>query len=359
MACAMTKPPRIDRIFPGIGRINLSSGTRTVGERNKRDAMLTELYGNMARHDILSAIKDGRLTINGVYAAYRTGNLGTVLADVQLAQSLTESVERWLPSSAKAPRTRERYGCSWKQFQAKGVLPPSAKVSDLAAVNWDATRGLWEGEHDWKHLRGFISHFLTQVCGDLFHPFRRSVVKRIPVARPKGRMPDVSPDAFWLAVSFMPQHTAPGPVAILATSMRVGELCSRTEHDLMPLTKGVRVVGNKPPYKEAVYAIDPRFWPWVKRAIPFPVSHWTLRDHWRTACAKAGLKDVTLHDLRHVGPQWLHDDGVSTAHLQTWLRHETPASTAIYTAQKLRADLSSRLADKAMAKRAKRRGKKA
>src|SRR3990167_5941456 len=139
MACAMTKPARIDRIFPGIGRINLSSGTRTVGERNKRDAMLTELYGNMARHDILSAIKDGRLTINGVYAAYRTGNLGTVLADVQLAQPLTESVDRWLPLSAKAPRTRERYGCSWKQFQAKGVLPPSAAAPPPAAPHREAS----------------------------------------------------------------------------------------------------------------------------------------------------------------------------------------------------------------------------
>ncbi len=103
---------RLDRIFPGVGRVNLSSGARTVAEYRKRDALLSELY-ETGRLDVLRAIQTRRLTVAEVFAAQRTQRLSYLAADVLLTRPLWAELEVWFPRSAGALATRRRYQVSW------------------------------------------------------------------------------------------------------------------------------------------------------------------------------------------------------------------------------------------------------
>ena len=47
---------KLDRLFQGVGRINLASGATTAAEFHKRDALLTRLY-DQGRLDLLKAIR--------------------------------------------------------------------------------------------------------------------------------------------------------------------------------------------------------------------------------------------------------------------------------------------------------------
>ena len=65
---------RFDRIFPGVGRINGSSGTTKAKEFQRRDQLLTELFEH-AQLEALRAFQRGDVTIEELLEAKRTGRL--------------------------------------------------------------------------------------------------------------------------------------------------------------------------------------------------------------------------------------------------------------------------------------------
>lgn len=332
---------RCDVRFPGIGRIAKATGATQRKEYDRRVAILHELY-DAGRWDVLEAIRDGRFTIREVVAARRADRLDRLWGELTLNQPLAETVEAWLPESAPAAATRTRYKVSWGELQRSGALPPNARIRDLAAADWKALKGHWPGgAHDWKHLRGFVSRFLTAILGDVHHPFRRHVMDRgnFPLASTTHRVPDCTPEAFWKVVAEMPEHVRAIPVALLATGMRIGELCACDETNLLPLTHQVRIPGRTLHTSEfksdaVTQPVDPRLWSWVERAIPVPLSHWRVRELWRRACRKAGVTDLTLHDLRHLYGQWLINAGRSEESVQRSMRHRTADMTRLYTTQR-------------------------
>lgn len=325
--------PPCDKLFPGIGRIARVTGATTVGEHRRRIGILEELYqGGDAGWRALEAVRDGTFTIREVCAAYRAKRLDRLWADLQLRRDLRLTVAAWLPAAARAAATRTRYGVSWGTLERTGVLRPGATIHDLERVDWKALQTTWPGgRHDWRHLRGFVSRFLSAQLG-VEHPFRKMVVGAIPTAgQIPGRVPDLTPEAFWRIVAALPEHVRPAPVAILATGMRIGEFCRAQETDLKQLTMAVHVPGTKTDFAEDVIPVDPALWPWIERAIPCPVGHWRLRELWRRACRKAHVEDVTLHDLRHCLGQWLVAAGEPESAVQGMLRHASAEMTRRYT----------------------------
>jgi integrase len=344
---------RFDVVFPEIGRIALASGAQSKVEHGKRVAMLHELYDN-GQWDVLRDLKDRRFSPRQLWAYYKTGKVGQLGAEVVLRQPLKATVEVFLPVSAKAAATRARYEVSWHSLERAGVLPPDAIVRDLERVNWIQMQQTWPGgPYDWKHLRGFVSRFLSALLRDRWHAFRRGILDPQnfpPAPEPEGRVPDLTVAAFWKAVEAMPEHTKAVPVAIVATGFRIGELCACQETDLRPLTMGICVPGQdlqtgRFKSQEAVIPIDERLWDWVRAAIPCPVSHWSVRAHWTAACTAAGITDVTLHDLRHCHGQWLINAGRSEEAVQRGLRHKTAAMTRRYVRQRDRQGNAAAIAD--------------
>ncbi|MEX2156013.1 MAG: hypothetical protein WD773_04145 [Gemmatimonadales bacterium] len=87
---------RLDRRFPGLGRIAVASGARTATEFQKRNALLTRLF-DRGRLDLLRAIQAGTYSITEVYAADREGRLDHLSGErAILTRPLWATVETWV-----------------------------------------------------------------------------------------------------------------------------------------------------------------------------------------------------------------------------------------------------------------------
>ena len=183
------KIPKIDRVFPGVGRIARASGATTTKGFNARNNMLTRLY-DMGRLDILRAIKDCDVTITEAYAADRENRLNSLVGlERALSTNLWTAVDGWVPVSAEAQPTRRRYKVSFGQLKRRWPLEgdkDQATVNSLADIDWSKLKRSWPASgSDWNHLRRAVSKFLTDKLGDVHHPFRRAVMNNKNF--PKGK----------------------------------------------------------------------------------------------------------------------------------------------------------------------------
>ena len=331
------KSLRIDRVFLEVGRIALASGTANRDVFGRYDDLLTELYEE-GQLDVLKKIKAREITIREVYDARRKRR--PITASASLRKNLWDAVEAWVSgTSSGTGRSGGRYAVSFNQLSRSNVLSSRVRVGDLAKVDWVALRDQWQGgPSDWNHLRRAVSRFLTVLLGDVQHPFRREIMKLIPLQHEVERVPDLRPDTFWELVKLTPEHVQPCYVTLAATGMRVGEYLRCTEDNLLPLTKAIHIPGTKTDGSEAPVQVDADLWPWIERAIPSPVQYKWLREHFKRAAREVGLPDLRLHDLRHCFGQWAVDGGVPESVVQVALRHADPSMTRRYTKQRDRGE---------------------
>lgn len=330
---------RFNRDFSriGVGRITRSSRTSNPKEFQHRDGILTKL-SESGQIEVLRAFRDGRLTIEQLVDADREQRLKSsdLLGLLTIQQALWQSISDNLPKMGISAGTRKRYQVSFDALRRKSAasLSDRAIVADLERVNWgDLRKGWGRSSADWNHLRRAVSAYLSLLLGDKYHPFRRSVVKRIPLATEIARVPDVTPDVFWNILEHVPEVYKPCYLTIVATGMRVGEYLGCTRFNLKPATFSISAAGTKTTASAEDVAVHPKFWPSVEAAIPSPLGYKALRRHWVAACRAAGVS-VRLHDLRHCFGQWGVDRGVPEAKVQQALRHKTASMTRRYTKTK-------------------------
>lgn len=335
---------RLDRVFPGVGRIAVASGATTATEAKKRNALLTQLY-DQGRLDLLRAIQARTYTVTEVYAANREDRLNQLTGDrAILARSLWATVERWVGPAPGA--TRKRYRVSFDAIRARAGLPESATIEALGAVDWKALKARWpKSDGDWFHVRAAVSKFLTDQLGDVHHPFRRSVVKAIPRTKAAERVPDLDVPTFWRIVNQTPEFVRAAYVTIAYLGLRVGEYLRLQDTDLLPATKQVRIPGTKTAGSEATLPVAAEMWPWVKAAVPSPLAYKWLRTYWVRARKAVGAGDVRLHDLRHLTAQALVNAGRPEAAVQSTMRHATPDMTRRYARMRDRGENAQALAD--------------
>ena len=340
---------RIDRVFPGVGRIAVTSGTRLRTEFAKRNALLTSL-AEKGRLDLLRAVRRGDLTVIELYAAHREDRLDAMTGERHTMRlALWPTVDGWVQKSARAPTSRRRYDVSFKALRRDGaneVLGPNAVVEDLADVDWRALEARWtRSASDWNHVHRAVSKFLSDQLGDSQHPFRRSIVKRIPLRAESARVPDITPELFRTIMAKLPDHVRPVFVTLAATGLRVGEFLRLTPLDLLPHTLSIKVPGTKTASSAAVIRVDKSLWPWVRAAVPSPLRYKWLRIAWKRALGTAGADPkLRMHDLRHCTGQWLTDAGRPEASVQRTLRQATPAMTRRYTMQRDRGEDAATIA---------------
>lgn len=327
---------RLDRRFPGVGRLAVASGATTATEFRKRDALLTRLY-DQGRLDLLQAIRSGKLSVTEVYAADRMAQLDSLTGDrALLSANLWQAVKNWAPTSAPAKQTRRRYATSFVTFERSGVLKTTATVGDLSSVDWRALGATWKGgPSDWNHLRRAVSRFLSLYLGDVHHPLRRAVVKAIPTRKEYSRVPDLPISLFYSIIEAAPEWVRPAYLTMAALGLRVGEYLKLTKDHLLPHTLSVRIPGTKTAESAAVVRVDERLWPWVVAGVPSPLAYKWLREYFKRAVKAVGAPlDLRLHDLRHCYAQWLVDAGASEARVQVGMRHATAAMTRRYAMQR-------------------------
>lgn len=360
---------RLDRRFPGVGRLAVASGATTKGEFQKRNDLLTRLH-EKGRLDLLAAIRDGTYTVTEVYAADREDALARLTGDAAVLQRpLWATVETWVgrPLWGDAAETWDgpepgptvkRYAVSF--IKLRKHLHAAATVSDLGKTDWEALSRTWGGTgSDWNHLRRAVSHFLAHQLGNgkpkkgVHHQYRLDVMESFPKLAEVERTPDLSPALFWRIVNAAPEHVRAAYVTICTLGLRVGEYLRLADTDLLPVTQSVRIPGTKTEASAAVVRVDERLWSWIKRGVPAPVRYGWLRKYWKRAL-KAVEADTTLrlHDLRHCYAQWLTDAGQSEARVQVGMRHSTAAMTRRYSKQKDKGENARMLADVLLVKSA-------
>lgn len=348
---------RLDRVFPGVGRIAVASGATTRAEFTKRNALVTRLY-DQGRLDLLRAIKAQTYTLTEVYAADREQRLDSLSGERAILNApLWGAVETWLgrPLWGDAAETWEgpslkhtarRYAVSFKALRERAGLAPEPTIEALGGMDWQALKARWpKSDGDWFHLRAAVSHFLAVQLGDVQHPFRRAVMRDFPIAKAAERVPDLDVPTFWRIVNQTPDYVRAAYVTIAALGLRVGEYLRLQDTDLLPATKQVRIPGTKTAASAATLPVADALWPWVTRAVPAPLAYKWLRLHWVRARKAVGAGDVRLHDLRHFPAQLLVNAGRSEASVQSTMRHATASMTRRYARQRDRGENAQTLAD--------------
>lgn len=329
---------RFDRVFEGVGRIQRSSGTDNKAEFRRRDVILTKLFEN-AQLETLRSFQRGDVTIEQLVEADRGGRLKSaeLLSDMALRQPLWTAISDTLPRMGSSDETRRRYFTSLAKLQRLGArwLSPTARVGDLATVDWKQLSTQWGGSAaDWNHLRRALSTFLTTVLGDVYHPLRRTVMKQIAIRAERPRVPDLGVEQFWKIVELTPEHARPCYVVLAASGMRLGEYLRCTKEHLRPDSHAIQVPGTKTAASADTVFIGEELWPWVEVGIPSPLQRGWMWKYWKRACKAAGQPDLRLHDLRHFFSQLADAAGASTEMVMAALRHTNPATTRGYKTRK-------------------------
>lgn len=334
----------VRRRFRGLDKpLRKSTGTSDKKKHRQRVALLEKLE-KLEQFELLRAWQNDEITIEEIVEADARGRLGQGIDGVKLSANLWDAIEATLPRMGRSPATRYRYQTSFKALQRKAakLLPDSARVSDLERLDLEELKKDWGGSGtDWMHLRRALSRFLSRYL-DLYHPFRRRVMKDFPTAKENKRKPNVSIDQFRRIVRRVKPQLAPCFWTLAVTGMRFNEYLSCTRaHLARPLLK---VPGTKNEQSEAELEIDPKLWHYVSSAVPCPVGEEYLRKQWNAAVKAAGLKNIHVHDLRHCHAQWAIDAGVQESKVQASLRHKSPGQTRDYVLRNATGEVSAALA---------------
>ncbi len=89
---------------------------------------------------------------------------------------------------------------------------------------------------------------------------------------------------------------------------------------------------------------EPAEWDWEAAIVAEPVDRSTFRDRYKAAQERAGLRPLTLHDLRHTFATLAVNYAASGKELQEWLGHAQFRTTERYLHYKERGDAAERLA---------------
>jgi integrase len=330
---------RHDRVFKGVGRVRITSGTSNRKEFYRRDDLLTRLYED-AKLDVLEALRDKRISIVEVLAASRNTS-GLTMAGVALIKPWWPIVDDLLRTLPKTEATRRFYTNTLKKLRGTTHFPDSMTVRDLMAVDWTAVRTLYGAAASWNHLVATLSTLLSSHLGDVHHPFRKQVMGKLWTEKPNERVPDVSVAAFWRCVARLPEYLK-APVQCMAlTGLRVGEYLTTTEESLRPLSREIVVTGKT---GQRVVAVAEEAWPIIAAAIPPRYAradkpsvrtsdtrrYRLLQKGWKAATDAEGIT-CTPHDLRHLSAQLASDAGMSDGEIMDQLGHSSSAMTRRYT----------------------------
>lgn len=324
---------RFKRYVRGVGLIRNHSGTARAVEFRYRDGILTKLI-RLGALDTLRLFKRGALSIGDLVTADREHRLEHVARELVLHRPLAAAVAEWLPTSARAKGSRQRYGVSWAHFWKLTPLPTGAVVRELAAVDYHKLLGRWgASDADWNRFRAALSAFLSRYLGSKMHPFRYEVLSRVPRGQEsEGRVPDLDVADFWRIVDAAHEPVRPVFVAMAVLGAGYADLKPLTAHALRRKSCTVLIRGRKLGRQQPLeVAVAPELWPWIAAAIPLPLSDKWLRKYWKRACRIAKVKGVRMYDLRHLSGQLGADAGLADSAVAVHLRHTNVATTRRYT----------------------------
>ncbi len=345
----------IRRQIRGIGLLKLSTGTRSPSVARRLDQLVLDLK-DLGRLDALHALKDGRVTIQELYANRLPEQLNAVLAR-GTSPVLLPLVDEFLKVGGQdtgiRDRSLQRYRVSWQRIRE--LLPQQAKIGDLT--------------------QGFIAEFKRHRRSQLTptgKPVSPATLNRdlaaigaflswcerekgIRVDRPelryqresKGRLRWLTPQELAAFKRACPDKWWPLFGLLFTTGITVSEalgLC-RSDLDLASRRLWIHEQHGRQLKREsrarelvvpeAVVAtlkghLEALSEPRLGTARIFALTYWPVRKAWHRVCSAAGIQGATIHDARHTFAVHAVQDGIPEARLQRLLGHAHPATTRRY-----------------------------
>lgn len=353
---AKTIKARIDRAVPGIGRVAIRTGARTVAEHRARVALFERLI-EAGQVETIRLLVDGDITWAELRQAQRKNRLqsDTLAADVALARNLWVAITATLKRMGKTQSTRDRYELAFDQLKRLAVdfLPANALVKDLESLEWpDVFLAMHElSPASRNRVRSAVSAFLTVFLGDKFHPFRRGVMKAMGGMEDEQTPPkEITVEEFWTNFATLDEAIQPIVLTLAGTGLRIGELllCDEFSARRLPV---IWIPGGKTGASETVIAdsllpfarqaipcnVAPR--PTVHRGVQFDARYKRIWKAMRAAAKATGI-DWSPHYLRHLYAQ-LGTDTLPETLVQQGLRHASPTMTARYAKRKTTARVAN------------------
>lgn len=321
----------------GFGRITRSSGSKTVAGWKLATATLDQLWSR-GNHVVLRALQAGQMSMAEILSAEndRAFGRGDPIDVLTKRKLVWKTIDAWLSGDLSV--TDRRYQMSLQKLRRVAALPKNATLHDLATIDWRALRTVKDADGwpvfksaaDWNHLRRAVSRFLTVALDDVYHPFRRAILKRIPRAKESPREVPFTAADLWALVAHVPDYVGPSIVTLAVTGMRLGEYLRVTPAHLMPTDHAIRVPGTKTKASKATVVVGEGLWPWIERAVPSPLRAKWLRTHFKRAAKEIGRPELVLHDLRHATAVFALAGAAPINAVRDLMRHESAGQSMDY-----------------------------
>jgi integrase len=248
-----------------------------------------------------------------------------------LRRPLWATVDTWL--DGKTDLTHKTYKSSWAKLKAHmsdAGLTNASTLASLRTAKWDAIRGQFPSGANWNHLRRAVSRFLTVTLGDVYHPARRTILKRIERAAEHSRRVSLTSLEFWSLVEAATPAIQPGIVTLAVTGMRLAEYeRARLEH-LNAATRSVAVQGSKTKESTATVRVGASLWPWIEAGVPMVGKRTAFRNAFKDAAKAIKRPDLHLHDLRHCTAIFALQEGAPLNAVREHMRHAGAEMTLDY-----------------------------
>lgn len=345
----------------GVPRLKLSTGTSS---KTRAGAMERTLHGlrDAGRLDVLQLLADGKLELTDVHEDYQRDPAALQQRVAKVASpTLGPLVDEWLkwlesPSALSSktrrpfsPRTAYRYRESWQRLFR--VLP-RGRDATLA----DITKGFLAEFRDARRREGTAGSTINRdLCA--LSAFRRwcaeerdlavPALKLLREREPAGRERWLSAEELRDLECATPREWWPLLATLAFTGLRIGEAQGLRGGDVRLSERRIRVHEEDQRLKTASSARDvpipePLALLLAGHVTRFPIGPTDLvfkspfndyraaRRVFSRACRMAGLRSVTLHDLRHTFAVHAAQAGVPIPRIQKLLGHATVAMAIRY-----------------------------
>lgn len=277
---------RFDRVFPGVGRIHISSGTTNALEFRRSNSVLTKLFES-SQIEVLKAFQHGAITIEQLVDADRAGRFrgADLLSDLALRKHLgsrpSERFHPWARVLRLGAGTTRRS----RSFDSKESSERTRRsaISGTSGGDWNESRA------DRTHLRRAVSTFRTTLPGDVNHPFRRGVMKQIPIADERtGSEPEISVDRFLDLVSRVPRRAQRCYWCSRSPVCEPANTFSAHKTSLDALAHTVSVPGAKTGAMRAKVEVALELCSWIEAGISSPLRYGWMRRYFKRAAVEIG-----------------------------------------------------------------------
>jgi integrase len=305
----------IRRSFRGVGTIRLASGTKTVAQLKRYNAMLTDL-ADAGRVDLLRAVRDRALTVADLFASWgRAKDRGALPTSGSIAP-LAASFEKWLKSLNRSANHIATYRSAMKQ-----IKPGKATVAELPGLleAYRARAAAAGHPQMFRQARSACLAFLRRRDHALYSQIRD--VEPLPIGESAPGHPQTVAQALailaglpapWGAYWWTMCLTGMGPREYFVTAWELEDAW-------------VAVHGTKRASRN--------------RRVPLIADQtYTRPEHggtWKQYRAGLAAFGVTPYDARRTFATWCEDAGIPERRISMWLGHTRQNVTQLYTRREL------------------------